>query len=101
MTVPKGFVVPAGGGKHFDSPTPGRFFVLKLLGRETGDSIMMFERRYPPAARASIILHHDSDEVAWVISGEFTVDPDVAALVQQLIETADDLARRGSGGPKA
>ena len=29
------------------------------------------------------------------------VDPDVAALVQQLIETADDLARRGSGGAKA
>jgi len=24
-------------------------------------------------------------------------DPDVAALVQQLIDTADDLARRGSG----
>ena len=29
------------------------------------------------------------------------VDPDVAALVQQLIDTADDLARRGSGGAKA
>ena len=28
-------------------------------------------------------------------------DPDVAALVQQLIDTADDLARRGSGGVKA
>jgi hypothetical protein len=25
-------------------------------------------------------------------------DPDVAALVQQLIDTADDLAGRGSGG---
>jgi SnoaL-like domain len=25
-------------------------------------------------------------------------DPDVAAVVQQLIHTADDLARRGSGG---
>ena len=28
-------------------------------------------------------------------------DPDVAALVQQLIDTADALARRGSGGAKA
>jgi hypothetical protein len=27
-------------------------------------------------------------------------DPDVAALVQQLIDTADDLARRGSGEAK-
>ena len=36
MTAATGFVVPAGGGKHFDSPTPGRFFAMKLLGRETG-----------------------------------------------------------------
>ena len=28
-------------------------------------------------------------------------DPDVAALVQQLIDTADDLARRGSREAKA
>jgi hypothetical protein len=28
-------------------------------------------------------------------------DPDVAALVQQLTDTADDLARRGSGEAKA
>ena len=50
MTVAKGFVVPTGGGKHFASPTPGRCFAMKLLGRETGESIMMFEetgtRRY-------------------------------------------------------
>jgi hypothetical protein len=43
MTVAKGFVVPAGGGRHFASPTPGRSFAMKLLGRETGESIMMFE----------------------------------------------------------
>jgi hypothetical protein len=30
MAAAKGFVVPAGGGKHFDSPTPGRSFALKL-----------------------------------------------------------------------
>jgi hypothetical protein len=28
-------------------------------------------------------------------------DPDVAVLVQQLLNTADELARRGSGGAKA
>jgi hypothetical protein len=49
MTATKGFVVPAGGGKHFDSPTPGRFFSMKLLGRETGESVMMFEET--PARR--------------------------------------------------
>jgi hypothetical protein len=31
MSAAEGFVVPAGGGKRFDSPTPGRSFALKLL----------------------------------------------------------------------
>src|SRR5271165_2402273 len=72
MTAAKGFVIPAGGGKRFDSPTPGRFFALKLLGRETGESIMMFEETLPADTASIHHLHHDSDEVAWVLSGEFT-----------------------------
>ena len=72
MTAVKGFVVPAGGGKRFDSPTPGRSFAMKLLGRETGDSIMMFEETLPPGTASLHHLHRDSDEVAWVLAGEFT-----------------------------
>jgi quercetin dioxygenase-like cupin family protein len=72
MSAPEGFVIPAGGGKRFDSPTPGRSFALKLLGRETGESIMMFEETLPAGTASLHHLHHDSDEVAWVISGEFT-----------------------------
>jgi quercetin dioxygenase-like cupin family protein len=72
MTAPKGFVVPAGGGKHFDSPTPGRSFALKLLGRETNESIMMFEETLPAGTASLFHLHRDSDEVAWVLAGEFT-----------------------------
>ena len=72
MTATKGFVVPAGGGRHFPSPTPGRSFALKLLGRETGESIMMFEETLPAGAASLYHLHHDSDEVAWVLAGEFT-----------------------------
>ena len=72
MTAAKGFVVPAGGGKHHASPTPGRFFDLKLFGRETGDSIMLFEETLPPGTRSLYHLHHESDEVAWVIAGELT-----------------------------
>jgi quercetin dioxygenase-like cupin family protein len=72
MTATKGFVVPPGGGKHLDSPTPGRFFDLKLLGRETGESIMMFEETLPAGTASLFHLHHDSDEVAWVLAGEFT-----------------------------
>ena len=70
--VAKGFVVPAGGRKQFDSSTPGRSFTLKLLGRETGESIMMFEETLPPGTTSLHHLHHDSDEVAWVLAGEFS-----------------------------
>jgi quercetin dioxygenase-like cupin family protein len=81
MTGAKGFVVPAGGGRHFGSPTPGRSFGLKLLGHETGDSIMMFEETLPPGTASLHHLHRDSDEVAWVLAGEFTfkIGDEVAA----------------------
>src|SRR6516225_6096355 len=72
MGAAKGFVVPAGGGKHFNSPTPGRSFAMKLLGRETGESSMMFEETLPASTASLYHLHHDSDEVAWVLTGEFT-----------------------------
>ena len=55
------------------APTlPGRSFALKLLGGETGDSIMMFEETVPAGTRSTFHLHHDSDEVAYVLSGEVT-----------------------------
>ena len=73
MTGTKGFVVPAGGGKRLDSPTQGRFFSLKLLGHETGESIMMFEETLPAGTASLFHLHRDSDEVAWVLAGEFTL----------------------------
>jgi hypothetical protein len=38
----KGFVIPSGGGSVL-SMAPGRSAALKLLGRDTGDSIMLFE----------------------------------------------------------
>ena len=72
MSTAEGFVVPAGGGKHLDSPTPGRSFALKLLGRETNESIMMFEETLPAGTASLFHLHCDSDEVAWVLAGEFT-----------------------------
>ena len=72
MDAAQGFVVAAGGGSHFNSPTPGRSFAMKLLGRETGESIMMFEETLPASTASLYHLHHDSDEVAWVLAGEFT-----------------------------
>ena len=73
MSETRGFVVPAGGGIHLDMSAPGRFSALKLLGHETNGSIMMFEETLPPGTKSMFHLHHDSDEVAWVLAGEITV----------------------------
>jgi quercetin dioxygenase-like cupin family protein len=72
MTATQGFVVPAGGGKHFEMTSPGRFTALKLLGHETKGSIMMFEETLPAGTKSLHHLHRDSDEVAWVLEGEIT-----------------------------
>jgi quercetin dioxygenase-like cupin family protein len=68
----KGLVIPAGGGVHLDMKEPGRFAALKLLGGETGESIMMFEETVPVGTKSFFHLHRDSDEVAWVLAGEIT-----------------------------
>jgi quercetin dioxygenase-like cupin family protein len=67
----KGFVVPPGGGRVLDM-APGRFSALKLLRAETDDSIMLFEETAPPGTETTFHLHRDSDEVAYVLSGEIT-----------------------------
>jgi quercetin dioxygenase-like cupin family protein len=55
-----------------DPVSPGRSFSLKLQGGETGDSIMMFEETVPAGTKSTFHRHHDSDEVAYVLSGEVT-----------------------------
>ena len=72
MSMSKGVVVPAGGGQHLDMSAPGRFAALKLLGHETNESIMLFEETVPAGTKSLFHLHHDSDEVAWVLEGEIT-----------------------------
>jgi len=61
-------VVPPGQ----DPASPGRSFSLKLRGGETGDGIMMFEETVPAGTKSTFHLHRDSDEVAYVLSGEVT-----------------------------
>jgi quercetin dioxygenase-like cupin family protein len=73
VTTKQGFVVPAGGGIRFDMGAPGRFADIKLVGRETGESIMMFEETLPAGTKSLFHLHHDSDEVACVLEGEITI----------------------------
>ncbi len=67
----EGIVVQPGDGP-VASFTPGRAIVLKLLGGATGDSVMAFEETVPPGTKSTFHLHRDSDEVAYVLSGEVT-----------------------------
>ena len=64
----QGIVVPP----RQDPVSPGRSFSLKLRGGETGGSIMLFEETVPAGTKSTFHLHHDSDEVAYVLSGEVT-----------------------------
>src|SRR5947199_4597702 len=67
----QGVVVLPGQGPVWNM-SPGRSAVLKLLGGATGGSIMMFEETVPGGTKSTFHLHHDSDEVAYVLSGEVT-----------------------------
>ena len=51
---------------------PGRTAALKLLNQQTGDSVMAFEEVAPAGTETPLHLHHDSDEVMFVLSGEFS-----------------------------
>ena len=67
MDMPN-IVVPSGQAPG----SPGRSFSPKLRGGETGGSIMMFEETIPAGTKSTLHLHHHSDEVAYVLSGEIT-----------------------------
>jgi quercetin dioxygenase-like cupin family protein len=67
----QGIVVPPGQGPVANY-APGRSITLKLRCAETDGSIMMFEATAPVGAKSTLHLHHDSDEVAYVLSGEIT-----------------------------
>jgi quercetin dioxygenase-like cupin family protein len=63
--------MPPGDGSIL-STAPGRSAALKLLGGDTGESIMLFEETAPAGTETTFHLHRDSDEVAYVLSGEIT-----------------------------
>src|SRR5437868_15164539 len=67
----QGVVVLPGQGSVWNV-SPGRSLVLKLLGGATGGSIMLFEETVPAGTKSWFHLHHDSDEIAYVLSGEIT-----------------------------
>jgi quercetin dioxygenase-like cupin family protein len=67
----KGFVVQPGEGKLWNM-APGRSAALKMLNGQTAESVMMFEELAPAETETPLHLHQDSDEIAYVLSGEIT-----------------------------
>ncbi|WP_158292306.1 cupin domain-containing protein [Paracraurococcus ruber] len=67
-----GFVVAAHEGPVWDMQQ-GRPTIFKLLAEQTGGRIAVFEEVVPPGGRTALHIHHTSDEVIHIVSGEFTV----------------------------
>ena len=67
----QGIVVPPGQGPVWNI-SPGRSLVLKIPGGATEGSVMVFEEIVPAGTKSWFHLHHGSDEVACVLSGEIT-----------------------------
>ena len=61
---------------------PGRRVTLKLLGHQTGHSLMLFEEVTPPGTATPLHVHHESDEVMYVLAGAFVckVDDDITSV---------------------
>ena len=59
--------------RSLDNMSPGRSAVLKLQGRATGGSVMVFEETVPAGTMSTFHLHHDSDEVAPLFRGLTTI----------------------------
>ena len=66
-----GLVVMPGKGPAWKM-APGRSSTLKLRNGETDESVMIFEEVAPVGTVTPMHLHHDSVEVAYVLSGEIT-----------------------------
>jgi quercetin dioxygenase-like cupin family protein len=66
----KNFVVSAGQGTVWHM-APGRSATLKITS-DIAQSVMMFEEVAPTGTVTDLHIHHNSDEVAYVLSGEVT-----------------------------
>ena len=67
----KGLIVLPGRGSVWEM-SPGRSATLKLQSAETGERVMMFEEAAPAGTATLFHIHHNSDEMAYVLSGQIT-----------------------------
>jgi quercetin dioxygenase-like cupin family protein len=66
----RAYVVAPGEGPVWDME-PGRPTAFKLMSESTGGKIATFEETVPPGAGTPLHIHHTSDEIIYVASGEF------------------------------
>jgi len=71
MMDSKGLVVLSSEGTVWNM-SPGRSAALKLQNAETAESVMAFEETAPAGTDTTFHLHHDSDELIYVLNGDFT-----------------------------
>jgi quercetin dioxygenase-like cupin family protein len=67
-----GIIAARADGPVWDM-APGRLAIFKLLCDQTGGSIAIFEEVLPPGSGTPLHIHHTSDEVIHIHSGEFIV----------------------------
>jgi mannose-6-phosphate isomerase-like protein (cupin superfamily) len=58
--------------RSYRAPAPGRTAALKLQNEQIGQSVMAFEEISPAGTATPLHLHHDSDEVMYILSGQFS-----------------------------
>jgi quercetin dioxygenase-like cupin family protein len=68
----KGLVVLPGQASVLEMSKTGRSVALMLQSEATAESVMMFEETAPAGTTTGVHIHHDSDEVMYVLSGEIT-----------------------------
>ena len=67
----QGYVVTPEQGPVWEME-PGRPTTFRLLSEQTGDSVAVFEEVVPVGGGTPLHIHPTSDEVIYVLAGEFT-----------------------------
>jgi quercetin dioxygenase-like cupin family protein len=67
-----GYIATGTDGQVWDM-APGRPAIFKLLCDQTNGSIAIFEEVLPPGSGTPLHIHHTSDEVIHIHSGNFVV----------------------------
>ena len=66
-----GYIVAPEHGPVWDME-PGRPTTFKVLSKQTDDSVAVFEEVVPVGGGTPLHIHHTSDEVIYVLAGDFT-----------------------------